>query len=276
MVKMIDLACSAESGENILPPPGSASKASKESSLANKKPDDVSDDVTSEKKEGDEAAAADTEHTSSPPPKKARRTGLTIEEEEAIFAGDYDDDDNDDSDDDDFGVKAKHNKEQKMVKKSGSLKSSEEEDHKGKEEAGTEKKKRSIGQTTKRYRMSVFNKEYPEFVFPTSEIDRLDHVQKAYLQGLKLDALKNKLSSRGLYPFGKKSELLAKIAHCVVCGTPPKCPKCKTENLRMIGLTKFACPGFYTPEGKDTLEKCDFVGENLESVKWVPDEGCVV
>lgn len=265
---MIDLACSAESGENILPPPGSASKASKESSLANQKPDDVEDDVILE--------GGDTvEYVPSPPTKRPRRVELTIEEEEAIFADDYDDDDDDDSEDGDFGVEAELEREGKTGKRGGKSKGSDE-DQEGKEEIDREKKKEASNQLTRKQKMSVFNKEYPEFVFPASEIDRLNSVQKVYLQGLKLDALKDKLSSRGLYPFGKKSELVAKIAHCVASGTPPKCPKCKNATLRMVGMTKFACPGFYTPEGADTDEKCDFVGENLESVEWVPDEGCVV
>lgn len=287
MIKMIDLACSIESGENVLPPPGSASKASK-SQKSDTEPNETSPDV--KKEDGDttdstavppSAEDSKSEQTVKQPKKKSMKMGISAEEEEAILTYDYASD-SDDSDDDDF-VKYDTKSNGKKVNDDGD----DDDDDSGSDNDVTKKReksknvkkgtgKRGRKASPQKIKMKEFDAKHPEFVFPASEIERLSYTQKNYLRGLKSGALKSKLISRGISPNGKKSELISKIAHCFTYGIPPKCPVCKNGTLRMTGMSSFACTGFYVPEGKDTLEKCEFVGENLELKNWIPEDNCPV
>lgn len=286
MIKMIDLACSIESGENVLPPPGSASKASKpqksDTELNETSPDVKKEDGDTTDSTAVPPSAEDSksEQTVKQPKKKSMKMGISAEEEDAILTYDYASD-SDDSDDDDF---VKYDTKSNGKKVNGD---DDDDDDSGSDNDVTKKReksknvkkgtgKRGRKASPQKIKMKEFDAKHPEFVFPASEIERLSYTQKNYLRGLKSGALKSKLISRGISPNGKKSELISKIAHCFTYGIPPKCPVCKNGTLRMTGMSSFACTGFYVPEGKDTLEKCEFVGENLELKNWIPEDNCPV
>ena len=281
IVKMIDLACAIESGENVLPPPVSASSkpAKKTTDDDDVDDDDANDDNDNDNKKSEgetiAAAAATTE-----PAQKKRKPTLTIEEEEAIFAeGDSDNDDgDDDDDDDDFKAPSKAKSDVKNNKNiDDDDDDNDDDDEKGrkmKRGRKQRKNKKDAPVIGKRIMMNIFEKEFPEYVFSREEVESLTPEQQAYLSCLKVNELKTKLAKNGVSTAGGKRSLVNKVAHCVSVGVPPKCPKCKTGTLRMVGESKFACTGFYKPDDGSEEVKCDFVSDKVDLIPWVAEDGC--
>ena len=280
IVKMIDLACAIESGENVLPPPVSASSkpAKKTTDDDDVDDDDANDDNDNDNKksEGETIAAA---ATTTEPAQKKRKPTLTIEEEEAIFAeGDSDNDDgDDDDDDDDFKAPSKAKSDVKNNKNIDDDDDDDDDDEKGrkmKRGRKQRKNKKDAPVIGKRIMMNIFEKEFPEYVFSREEVESLTPEQQAYLSCLKVNELKTKLAKNGVSTAGGKRSLVNKVAHCVSVGVPPKCPKCKTGTLRMVGESKFACTGFYKPDDGSEEVKCDFVSDKVDLIPWVAEDGC--